>query len=352
MKTQETYEDFLVYNGNEESINNIILNFINESKNAKDIEELFANPYLYYDTFHKPYNGFDILANYTNSPDIEKQELTEYVSKEYKFYKETIYKVKSSDDIISAEAKEILSSYTPDCISQKFKPSGVYNKNMLVDNAKLLYLSNFINKNNFRDFQDFIHKVVNEYAKLASINTAKIFQFIFNINNDIFEMCYLNIFNPDFLDSVNINNAISEEQEQDIIKKAQEKTIIENIEEIKVVSSVLKKKAIERANYQCELEDICHCSELYFTNKKTGKNYMELHHLIPREFSNDFDNSIEQIENYVSLCPRCHRFIHFAADRERVVALNYLYSKRIGGLKLKGIDIEEQKLKAYYRIGE
>ena len=79
---------------------------------------------------------------------------------------------------------------------------------------------------------------------------------------------------------------------------------------------------------------------------------MEIHHLIPREFSNDFENSIEQIENYVSLCPRCHRFLHFAVDRERKMALHYLYLKRIESLNLKGIGIEEKMLKEYYKIEE
>ena len=77
-----------------------------------------------------------------------------------------------------------------------------------------------------------------------------------------------------------------------------------------------------------------------------------MHHLIPREFSNDFEKSIEQIENYVSLCPRCHRFIHFAVDRERKMALHHLYLKRIGSLNIKGIGIEETQLKQYYRIEE
>ena len=349
VKTQETYEDFLVYNNSENEINNIILNFIKESK-IKDMGELFNNSYVYFDTFHKPYGDFDILANYTNASVEEKHELYEYINREYKFYKDEISKSKSNNDNISSDAKNILLQYNPDCLTKKFKPSGVYNKNMLVDNAKILYMSNFINKNDFRDFADFIHKVVNEYSKFETLDIGKVFQFIFSVNKDIFEMCYLNIFNPDFLDDVTTNISISPEDEKNIIDKAQNQIIIEDIEEIKVVSSVLKKKALERANYKCELEDFCGCSSHYFTNKKTGKNYVELHHLIPREFSNDFEKSIEQIENYVSLCPRCHRFIHYAVDRERLMALNYLYNKRIGSLRLKGIDIEEQKLKSYYKI--
>ena len=349
VKTQETYEDFLVYNNSENEINNIILNFIKESK-IKDMGELFNNSYVYFDTFHKPYGDFDILANYTNASVEEKHELYEYINREYKFYKDEISKSKSNNDNISSDAKNILLQYNPDCLTKKFKPSGVYNKNMLVDNAKILYMSNFINKNDFRDFADFIHKVVNEYSKFETLDIGKVFQFIFSVNKDIFEMCYLNIFNPDFLDDVTTNISISPEDEKNIIDKAQNQIIIEDIEEIKVVSSVLKKKALERANYKCELEYFCGCSSHYFTNKKTGKNYVELHHLIPREFSNDFEKSIEQIENYVSLCPRCHRFIHYAVDRERLMALNYLYNKRIGSLRLKGIDIEEQKLKSYYKI--
>lgn len=88
----------------------------------------------------------------------------------------------------------------------------------------------------------------------------------------------------------------------------------------------------------------------YFTSKETHQNYLEIHHLIPREFSNDFDTSIEILENYVVLCPKCHRKIHLAEDNERKHMINILFNNRVNLLNAKGITIELEQLYKYYNI--
>ncbi len=351
-RTEEILGDLLVYTNSMNKIIDIIKDFILCAKN-KNIEELFSHDYIYFDTFHKPFKSYDFLSFYMNSSKNEKEELYEFIIMNYKTIKELLRKSKNKDEFIASNAKSILINNKDDVIAKKYQPSGVFDKKMLVDNAKILYLSNFINNNTFRDFRDYTNKVIDCFCEIEEIEKGKICQFIFNNNyKDIFEMCYINIFNPDYFDTVTLPDNLTMTEEEKIINKAQKTSIIEDIEVITKVSSILKRKALERANYKCELEDYCDCSSHYFTNKKTGKNYVELHHLIPREFSNDFEKSIEQIENYISLCPRCHRFIHFAVDRERKAALHNLYKKRIGSLKLKGIYIEETQLKSYYRIEE
>jgi len=350
-RTAEIYEDFFVYLNSKDKINNMLFEFIEKSKNSSIIE-LFKHDYLYFDSFYLPFKEYDFLANYISSSVEEKEELYNYIIKNYNELKELIKKSKSNNSEESSMAKNRLINYNYDVISNKYKPAGVYNKNMVVDNAKILYISNYINETSFRDFQDFIHKVINKYMEIENIDSSKVYQFIFNVCKDIYELSYINIFNPEYDDNIPVAEDLTTEEENKILEDAQRTTVIEDIEQRRKTSSILKKKALERADYKCELEDFCNCSSHYFTNKKNGKNYVELHHLIPREFSNDFENSIEQIENYVSLCPRCHRFIHFAVDRERKMALHYLYSKRIGNLQLKGIGVEENQLKQYYRIEE
>lgn len=344
-RTEEVFEDFIVYQNSEVEINNMLKDFIEKAK-VQNIENLFRHDYIYYDTFHKPFKEYDFLSNYVNSSLEEKEELYCYIISNYK---DLQFMGKTG---VSYDTNDLLLDFHYDVFSKKYKTGGVFSKNMLLDNAKILYLSNYINKNNFRDFVEYIHGVVCKYSEIESIDCEKIYQFIFQYK-DIFELCYINIFNPDYFDNIIISDDnVSIEDEEKIIEQVQDTALMETIEEIKKVSSILKKKALERANYRCELEDYCDCAPHYFTNKKTGKNYVELHHLIPREFSNDFEKSIEQIENYVSLCPRCHRFIHFAVDRERKAALHNLYLKRIGSLNLKGINIDENQLKSYYRIEE
>ena len=96
------------------------------------------------------------------------------------------------------------------------------------------------------------------------------------------------------------------------------------------------------------MEEIELCK--YFTAKETHQNYLEIHHLIPREFANDFEISIEDIRNYIALCPNCHRKIHLAEDGERKHLINKLYNDRKEKLNKYGIDIDVQTLYSYYKI--
>ena len=116
------------------------------------------------------------------------------------------------------------------------------------------------------------------------------------------------------------------------------------------MSSVLKRMTKERSHYLCELQSLHNCR--YFTSKESQKNYLEIHHLVPREFSNEFEKSIEILDNYVPLCPHCHRMLHLATDRERLSALTFLYNARKDALQLKEITVDLDKLKVFYGIEE
>ena len=96
------------------------------------------------------------------------------------------------------------------------------------------------------------------------------------------------------------------------------------------------------------MEEVENCK--YFTAKSTNKNYVEVHHYIPREFANDFDETIEVLENYITLCPNCHRKIHLAVDNERKHMVNVLFSKRYLALKKKHLDVELNTIYEYYGI--
>lgn len=349
-QTDETISNFLVYINSVDKINLLLKNFIIDTKMLK-LEEMLKEDYIYLDTFHLPFKNIDFFANYYTASQEEKIELHDYIISNYLEQNELINKSKNIDLDVSSSAKNLLLNIREDCISKKYKTSGNFNKTMVRDNAILLYLSNFINFNKFLDFREFIRKTVQKYSEVESIDSGKVLNFIFN-EKEMFEMSYINLFCPNYFDEIQISDDISDISEEDFIEETQTKTVIENIKTVNKISSILKRKALERVSYKCELEDYCNCSSHYFTNKITHQNYMEVHHLIPREFSNDFEHSIEQIENYISLCPRCHRFVHYAVDRERKNALHNLYNKRIGKLNMKGINVSESQLKKYYRIEE
>lgn len=111
----------------------------------------------------------------------------------------------------------------------------------------------------------------------------------------------------------------------------------------------IKRKDVVRkeAFYKCTLEKIKNCS--YFKSKKTNNNYVEVHHLIPRSYSQKFSNSIEVFSNYIVLCPNCHRLIHQAVKIERERVIKILFNKRKGRLKNSGLEIKENELLEMYK---
>ena len=127
-------------------------------------------------------------------------------------------------------------------------------------------------------------------------------------------------------------------------------TELEGATKLDAVSTSLKKLAKIQSNYKCALDECEICK--YFTAKENGKNYLEIHHFIPREFANDFDYPIEVLENYVALCPNCHRKIHLAVDSERKHMINIIFNLRQELLAKKGLVITLQDLYNYYKIDE
>lgn len=102
------------------------------------------------------------------------------------------------------------------------------------------------------------------------------------------------------------------------------------------------KKAIFNANYCCNIERD-HSSFV----AKSGKKYMEAHHLVPIGAQDEFENSLDVDANIVCLCPNCHRKLHYGKDIES--NLKKLFSERKDLLKKSGIVITFEKLMEYYK---
>lgn len=86
----------------------------------------------------------------------------------------------------------------------------------------------------------------------------------------------------------------------------------------KVVPSRDKRRssnALARAGFLCEYDN----SHPLFLRKKMPINYTEPHHLIPLQFDELFENSLDVEANIVSLCSHCHNLIHYGADVEKVI---------------------------------
>lgn len=107
----------------------------------------------------------------------------------------------------------------------------------------------------------------------------------------------------------------------------------------------IAKTALEIARFECE-ENLKHET---FTSK-TGKQYMEAHHLIPMHAQKDFSQNIDRVENIVCICPTCHSAIHYGDDKTRISHLKTLYDLRVKQLKTIGLDVDFGELfTSYYK---
>lgn len=115
-------------------------------------------------------------------------------------------------------------------------------------------------------------------------------------------------------------------------------------------NSRVSKAAIIAANYIC-MTNLNHTSFL----TKHQVFYMEGHHLIPctvqnsEFFWNKFQRNIDCFENIVSLCPNCHRAIHYGDWDCKSKLIKVLFEKQKGKLYRVGIMITLEELLDLYR---
>lgn len=113
---------------------------------------------------------------------------------------------------------------------------------------------------------------------------------------------------------------------------------------------LLGKIAIKKAYYCCE-RDYTHDT---FVSKKTNKNYMEAHHLVPVRFQEEMWNkyhiNIDCVENLVSLCPTCHRAIHYGTKEVQEQIIEELFGKCAPKYQSIGFNITVEEIKKLYSI--
>ena len=240
-------------------------------------------------------------------------------------------------------------NFNDDLILNKTKSSGTYVVNTFLDEVSVLYMvfSIFDLIESKCSFEDFNKNLIIYAKKIKNINESTFSTILFK-NESTFRNIYNEItngldFGLNLDDDKNVSGSI-------VIPSTLDLTDEKDLRIMNNVSNALKRIAKEKSGYKCQLEEINNC--IYFTSKDSGKNYLEIHHLIPREFSNEFENSIEIIENYVALCPSCHRLLHLGDDRERKPALNLLYSRKSKDLESKNLKIDLGKIYEIYNLSE
>lgn len=202
--------------------------------------------------------------------------------------------------------------------------------NLKKDLNKAFLIKNPFEYKNFNEFYSVAVSVLNDYdfKKLNKDNRAR---YSSAINRYLFFLKKNDENNYDKYDeeyNKHINDInISEKDRLTLINNSQ-KPIKFSTPKIKKLIRDPKtgKLSLEQSGYKCELNS----SHLTFTSNTSGKQYMEAHHLIPYIYENckKYDRHLDFIENIISLCPNCHRAVHFGDKKTKNEILRKLFDKR------------------------
>lgn len=104
-------------------------------------------------------------------------------------------------------------------------------------------------------------------------------------------------------------------------------------------------KALRSAKFRCEIDEK-HDTFL----DMSGRNFVEAHHLVPLAATKELDLNLDFEGNIVSLCPNCHRAIHYANLDKRLNLIEELYLARQKKIKRKGVTLTLADLASLYGI--
>lgn len=327
-RSKEIY-DLLKNSLSEDFINNALNNFVEKFSQIQSFSDLIEQDLFLILSF---YDDEDFLQKYYESSDAEKDELRGYIIDNYE--------------------RQTYSC----CISRKFKPGGVYNISEFKDDVLIFGISlDIFNGKKYDNYYFALTNILNLIQKYLHFSMTAANAYLKD-KEDIIEPILLGICETERNQEEQEEETVEDEEELpeevdsqlDKPEKKVDDTTKSGRKYLDSVFNYRKKIARRMSNYTCELEQYKDCR--YFTSKKTGHNYVEVHHFVPRQFRNNYEYSIDVFANYITLCPHCHKMIHLATDRERIDAIRYIYNKRSGRLHECGIEVELEDLLKYYHI--
>ncbi len=297
---------------------------------SKSLSTALRSTFFY---IHSFYNDSDFLISYLRSSEEEREDLAQYIE--------------SNLNTLTLGC----------CISKKYQLSGNFNHNMLLDETKVFLLTLLLVQSKDPNMANLPEVFVGNYNTfIAHINREQVLTYLQN-NRNVFDSIFVEILELEekeiaMADTLGVEYKSVELEDHDVAEDYIDETSEEGKQRIKAFFRLRKRQARVQGGYTCALETMNNCRPVYFTAKANRKNYLELHHFIPREFRNDFSYSIEVLANYVTLCPRCHRQIHLAVDRERKHLINALYDDRKDRLNVVGLGLELKDIYVYYKIDD
>ena len=112
--------------------------------------------------------------------------------------------------------------------------------------------------------------------------------------------------------------------------------------------AALAARVIKEAKYVCQYEK----EHETFVSASTGQCYFEAHHLIPISKKDLFEFSLDVEANIVSLCPNCHRLIHYSTPEEKTKMIEALFAQRKLDMEKCGIKVTCKDLLSYYGVNQ
>ncbi len=89
-----------------------------------------------------------------------------------------------------------------------------------------------------------------------------------------------------------------------------------------------KRKVLQDSKYECEYGNLLGEIHTTFPSFSNMPNYVEAHHLIPMSAQDEVNIILDDVINLVSLCPNCHKKIHFASDEVKMKMILKIYMER------------------------
>ncbi|GEM_PF-901949 len=222
-----------------------------------------------------------------------------------------------------------------------------------------------INDYGYKGFYRFIPESVATFIPLTNKEIKSIWPRFKGFNQSLqkLEFEQYKLF-QDFLLNKNIRYILKDERNEESFQKRVEnnnvdsklviddrpyiktETLFKNASNVKYQRNPrVSKKAIVLAEFKCEFKS----NHLFFNSSVTEKNYVEAHHLVPMEFQDQFEYSLDVEANIVSLCPLCHKRIHHAIFKEKIDLLKMLFVIRKDRLKKCNIEVDLKMLYSFYK---
>jgi 5-methylcytosine-specific restriction enzyme A len=102
------------------------------------------------------------------------------------------------------------------------------------------------------------------------------------------------------------------------------------------------KIALKKANYKCEIDPT------HETFSNGIHQYMEGHHLVPMSFQENYEHSLDIPSNIISVCPNCHRALHYGDNSIKIKFIGQIFKSRKVLLEKNGIVIDKKTLQNIY----